>query len=204
MGRYTGPKGRINRRLSAMVFENAGAVRALEKRPNPPGMAERRRKLSVFGMALADKQKIKYYYGLREAQLRRYFDMARAQKGNTGEHLLVQCERRLDNVVRRAGFTATRLQARQGVVHRHFQLNGKTVDKPSIFVNPGDVITLRNRPNLKTVYRDLVDGSSGSRHTPDWIQFDVKGLEARVVALPTMGDVSLMVDIGAVVAHMAR
>jgi len=161
MGRYTGPKGRINRRLSAMVFENAGAVRALEKRPNPPGMAERRRKLSVFGMALADKQKIKYYYGLREAQLRRYFDMARAQKGNTGEHLLVQCERRLDNVVRRAGFTATRLQARQGVVHRHFQLNGKTVDKPSIFVNPGDVITLRNRPNLKTVYRDLVDGSSG-------------------------------------------
>jgi small subunit ribosomal protein S4 len=204
MGRYTGPKGRINRRLGAMVFENAGAVRALEKRQNPPGMAQRRRKVSVFGMALADKQKIKYYYGLREAQLRRYFDMARAEKGNTGDHLLAMCERRLDNVVRRAGFTATRLQARQGVVHRHFQLNGKTIDKPSIFVNPGDVITLRNRPNLKTMYRDLVDGSSGSRHTPDWIQFDVKDLQARVMALPTASDCSLPVDIGAVVAHMAR
>ena len=81
MGRYTGPKGRVNRRLGAMVFENAGAVRALEKRPSPPGMAERRRKLSTYGMALADKQKIKYYYGLREAQLRRYFAKAKAQKG---------------------------------------------------------------------------------------------------------------------------
>ena len=143
MGRYSGPKGRINRRLGAMVFENAGAVKALEKRPNPPGMAERRRKSSTYGMALADKQKIKYHYGMREAQLRRYFAKARAQKGNTGDILLVMCERRLDNVVRRAGFTVTRLQARQGIVHRHFQLNGKTIDKPSIFVGPGDIITLR-------------------------------------------------------------
>src|SRR4051794_35009403 len=81
MGRYSGPKGRVNRRLGAMVFENTGAVKALEKRPNPPGMAERRRKSSTYGLALADKQKIKYHYGMREAQLRRYFAKARAQKG---------------------------------------------------------------------------------------------------------------------------
>lgn len=204
MGRYTGPKGRVNRRLGAMVFENAGAIRALEKRPTPPGMAERRRKLSDYGVALADKQKIKYYYGLREAQLRRYFDNARAQKGNTGDHLLVMCESRLDNVVRRAGFTVTRLQARQGVVHRHFQLNGKTVDKPSIVVRPGDVITIRNRPNLKKMYREVVDSGSGSRQTPDWLQFDTKDLEARVVALPTASDASLSIEIGKVVAMMAR
>ncbi|MFO0918966.1 MAG: 30S ribosomal protein S4 [Planctomycetaceae bacterium] len=202
MGRYTGPKGRVNRRLGAMVFENAGAVRALEKRPSPPGMAERRRKLSTYGMALADKQKIKYYYGLREAQLRRYFAKAKAQKGNTGDILLVMCERRLDNVIRRAGFTVTRLQARQGVVHRHFQLNGKTVNKPSIFVNPGDVITIRNRPNLKKLYQELAE--SGSRQTVDWLAFDAKDLEGRVTALPTAKDVSLPVDILQVIAFMSR
>lgn len=202
MGRYTGPKGRVNRRLGAMVFENAGAIRALEKRPSPPGMAERRRKLSTYGMALADKQKIKYYYGLREAQLRRYFAKAKAQKGNTGEILLVICERRLDNVIRRAGFTLTRMQARQGVVHRHFQLNGKTVNKPSISVNPGDVITIRNRPNLRKLYEEVAE--SGSRQPCDWIMFDGKDLEARVTALPTAKDVSLPIDILQVVAFMSR
>jgi small subunit ribosomal protein S4 len=185
-----------------MVFENAGAVKALERRNAPPGMAERRRKLSVYGTALADKQKIKYYYGLREAQLRRYFAKAKAQKGNTGEILMVMCERRLDNVIRRSGFTVTRLQARQGVVHRHFQLNGKTVDKPSIFVRPGDVITLRKRPNLAKLYRSIVEGSS--RQPCDWLQFDSKELEARVVALPTARDVSLPIEIGQVVAFMSR
>lgn len=202
MGRYTGPKGRVNRRLNAMVFENAGAIRALEKRPSPPGMAERRRKLSTYGMALADKQKIKYYYGLREAQLRRYFAKAKARKGNTGEILLEMCERRLDNVIRRAGFTLTRLQARQGVVHRHFRLNGKTVNKPSIFVNPGDVITIRPRPNLKKLYQELAE--SASRQPVDWISFDAKELEATVTALPTAKDVSLPVDILQVVAFMSR
>ncbi len=203
MGRYTGPKGRINRRLGAMVFENAGAARALEKRPNPPGMAERRRKLSSYGVALADKQKIKYHYGMREAQLRRYFARARSQKGNTGEILLVMCERRLDNVIRRAGFTTTRMQARQGVVHRHFQLNGKTIDKPSIFVEPGDVITLRNRPNVRKMYREVVD--STSRQSVDWISFDAKDLEARVQALPTGNDATVPdIEIGRVIAFMAR
>lgn len=202
MGRYTGPKGRVNRRLGTMVFENAGAVKALERRNSPPGMAERRRKLSVYGEALADKQRIKYYYGIREAQLRKYFAAAKAKKGNTGDLLMVMCESRLDNVVRRAGFTVTRLQARQGIVHRHFQLNGKTVDKPSMFVKPGDVITLRNRPNLHKMYREIVEGSS--RQPCDWIQFDAKELEARVMAVPGASDVSLPVELGRVVAFMSR
>lgn len=202
MGRYTGPKGRVNRRLGAMVFENNGAVKALERRNSPPGMAERRRKLSVYGEALADKQKIKYYYGIREAQLRRYFDIAKAKKGNTGDILMVMCESRLDNVIRRAGFTSTRPQARQGIVHRHFQLNGKTVDKPSMFVKPGDVITIRKRPNLLRMYRDSVESSS--RQPCEWVQFDAKELEARVVALPTSTDVSLPIELGRVVAFMSR
>ncbi|MGE0375810.1 MAG: 30S ribosomal protein S4 [Planctomycetaceae bacterium] len=147
MGRYTGPKARINRRLGFMVFESAGAIRASERKEYPPGMAQRRRKATNYGMGLIEKQKIKFYYGLREKHLRTYFDRARRMTGNTGANLLTLCERRLDNVIRRAGLAHTRPQARQGVVHAHFQLNGRTVTKPSIIVRAGDVITVRNRPN---------------------------------------------------------
>ena len=108
MGRYTGPKARINRRLGAQIFESAGAVRAHERRDHPPGMRTRVRRPSNYGLALMEKQKIKYYYGLGEKQLRIYFDKAGRQKGNTGENLLLLCERRLDNIVRRAGYTKTR------------------------------------------------------------------------------------------------
>lgn len=202
MGRYTGPKGRINRRLNAMVYEDGGAVRALENRPVPPGMSPRRRKISNYGLALQEKQKIKHYYGLRERQLRRYFDKARKLAGNTGEQLMILCERRLDNVIRRAGFCATRIQARQGIVHSHFQLNGRTVDRPSIWVRPGDVLTVRNRPNLKTLYAGFVESASAPRC--DWIDFDSGELKAIVTAFPSYEDVSLPVDVGQVVAFMSR
>ena len=202
MGRYTGPKGRINRRLGTQVFENSGALKALEKRDYPPGMAQRRRKVSNYGLALAEKQKIKFYYGLREQQLMKYFTRARQIKGNTGEQLLILCERRLDNVVRRAGFTATRPQARQGIVHSHFQVNGTTVNKPSILVRPGDVITVRNRPNLKKLYESIQE--SGPIQPTNWINFDAKELSANVITLPMIEDVSLPVDVGQVVAFMSR
>jgi small subunit ribosomal protein S4 len=202
MGHYTGPKGRINRRLGAMVFENSGAIRAAERRDTPPGMSPRRKKLSNYGVALLEKQKIKYYYGIREAQLRRYFDLARRKKGNTGEHLMLLCERRLDNVIRRAGFTISRPQARQGVVHSHFQVNGRTVATPSIVVDLGDVISVRNRPNLQSVYREVAEGSSTPRC--DWLTFDAQSLTVTVTALPTMQDVSLPVDVGQVVAFLSR
>jgi small subunit ribosomal protein S4 len=202
MGHYTGPKGRINRRLGAQVFEDSGAIKAFERREYPPGMSQRRRKLSNFGIALREKQKIKYYYGLREKQLMIYFDKARKFKGNTGQHLMILCERRLDNIVRRAGFTKTRPQARQGIVHAHFQLNGKTVDKPSILVSAGDVITLRNRPNLKNLYKAVIEESSPSR--TDWIDFDSNSLTATVTSLPSFQDVSLPVDVGQVVAFLSR
>ena len=202
MGRYTGPKGRVNRRLGAMVFENAGATRALENKPNPPGQAGRRRKLSNYGLAMVEKQKIKFYYGLRERQLRLYFDRARAMKGNTGEQLLVLCEQRLDNVVRRSGLAETRPQARQAIVHSHFQVNGKTVNKPSIQVRPGDVITVRNRPNLVALYRERAESASS---TPcDWLNFDSSNLEVSVVANPSYDDVSLPVNVGQVVALISR
>lgn len=202
MGRYTGPKARVNRRLGFQVFESAGAIRALERKPNPPGMATRRGKPSIYGQALAEKQKIKYYYGLREQQLRKYFATAKRLKGNTGAHLMVLCERRLDNVVRRAGLALTRPQARQGIVHGHFQVNGRTVRRPSIQVRAGDVITVRNRPNLRKHYEEVaaVGGSAGA----SWISFDAGELKAIVTSLPTIDDVSLPVDVGQVVAFMSR
>jgi len=202
MGRYTGPKGRINRRLGAQVFESGGAIRALEKRENPPGMVRRRRKISNYGLALTEKQKIKFYYGLRDKQLRRYFAKARRLKGNTGEQLLVLCERRLDNVVRRAGFTTSRPMARQGIVHGHFQLNGHKVTKPSIQVRPGDTIALRDRPNLKVMYAGIVESATTER--ADWISFDDTELKAIVTAVPGFEDVSLPVDVGQVVAFLSR
>lgn len=202
MGHYTGPKGRINRRLGAMVFENAGATRAAEKRDTPPGMAQRRRKASTYGLALTEKQKIKYYYGIREQQLRKYFDKARRTRANTGELLLITCERRLDNVVRRAGFTLTRPQARQGIVHSHFQLNGRTVSTPSIQVRPGDVITVRNRPNLRELYKGIVESTPIPQS--GWLQLDADALSATVLSLPTSDDVSLPVDVGQVVAFLSR
>ena len=202
MGRYTGPKGRINRRLSALIFEDAGASQALEKRDTPPGMSTRRKKLTTYGAALAEKQKIKYYFGLREKQLRRYFDKARRMKGNSGEQLLVLCERRLDNVVRRAGFCNTRPQARQAIVHGHFQLNSQTVNKPSISVRAGDVVTVRKRPNLQHLYKEHFE--SNTIPACDWIGMDVTSMEARILTLPSFDDVSLPVDVGQVVALISR
>ena len=112
MGRYAGPKARINRRLGQMVYESAGAVRAMDRRDHPPGMHIRGRRPSNYGLALMEKQKIKHYYGLGERQLRRYFGKAGRMKGNTGEQLLMLCERRLDNVIRRAGLAQRRVLRR--------------------------------------------------------------------------------------------
>ena len=153
MARYTGPKARINRRLGTLIYETAGAARALDRRPQPPGMHVRGRRPSNYGLALMEKQKIKHYYGLGERQLRRYFDAVGRKPGNTGELLLLMCERRLDNVVRRVGLTKTRPQARQGITHGHILVNGIKVTKPNYLLRPGDIIEVRGRENLKNLYR---------------------------------------------------
>lgn len=202
MGRYIGPKGRINRRIGAVIFENAGAMKAFENRDTPPGQYGKRKKLSDYGVGLREKQKIKFYYGFREEQLRKFFQKAKDLPGNTGENLMILCECRLDNAVRRAGFTLTRMQARQGVVHRHFQVNGQTCDRPSYQLKAGDVITVRNRPNLQKLYKELADANSAPGC--DWLRFDRDALRADVTARPTAQDVSLPVEIGKVVAFMAR
>lgn len=202
MARYHGPKARVNRRLSMMVYESAGAVRALERRDSPPGMHPRGRRKSNYGTALTEKQKIKHYYGLGERQLRRYFDRAVRGIGNTGQTLLLMCERRLDNVVRRAGFTKTRPQARQGIVHGHFRVNGVKVTKPSYQLRAGDVIEVKGRENLKNVYRGVIANSTAQ--PLDWVSFDSENLKATVLSLPTANDISLPVDANTVVEFLSR
>jgi len=202
MARYTGPKARINRRLGGLIYESRGAGRATERREQPPGMHTRPRRPSNYGLALMEKQKIRHYYGLMERQLRRYFDRASRMKGNTGEQLLLLCERRLDNVIRRVGLATTRPQARQGVAHGHFCVNGVKVDKPSYRLRPGDVITVRDRENLKTLYRSVVDNNSVE--PLDWVTFDTNALQAIVQGLPGASDISLPVDVNMVVEFMSR
>lgn len=202
MGRYTGPKGRVNRRLNENVYESSGSVKALSRKEYPPGMHKRRKKETTYGAALLEKQKIKFYYGLRDRQLYRYLDIAKRTAGNTGATLLILCERRLDNVVRRAGLTLTRPQSRQGIVHRHFQLNGKTVNKPGIMVRPGDVITVRNRPNIRKMYNTVGESAGGT--TAEWLAVDKAAMKIIVTTLPTIDDVGLKVDVGPVVVFMSR
>jgi small subunit ribosomal protein S4 len=202
MARYTGPKARINRRLEVMLFENAGATRASEKRKKPPGMHPRGRRTSNYGIALAEKQKIKYYYGLGERQLRRYFDAAVRKKGNTGETLLLMCERRLDNVVRRAGLSKTRPQARQGIVHGHFRVNGVKVTSPSYLLRPGDVIEVTNREAVRNLYKGVI--ANNPSIPLDWIAFDSEGLRVTMQGAPGPSDISLPVNANVVVEFLSR
>jgi small subunit ribosomal protein S4 len=204
MARYTGPKGRVNRRLQTLIYETAGASKALEKRGNqPPGMHMKFRRPSNYGMALMEKQKIKHYYGLGERQLRRYFEKATRQKGNTGENLLLLCEQRLDNVIRRIGMAKTRSQARQGVAHGHFRVNGTKVDRPSYLLRPGDVISVRPRQNILKMYQALREmGVEGEGC--EWVTFDSESMSATVQGMPAGSDISLPVDANTVVEFLSR
>ncbi|TWT30837.1 30S ribosomal protein S4 [Blastopirellula retiformator] len=202
MGHYTGPKARINRRLGGVIYENRGAIKAYDRRATPPGMHNRPRRPSNYGAALMEKQKIKHYYGLGERQLRRYFEHAKHMKGNTGEQLLILCERRLDNFVRRAGLALTRPQARQGIVHGHFLVNGAKVDKPSYQLRPGDIVSVRNREKLQVMYRSIL-GENGSQIAAFASQ-DQETLSATFDSIPTAEDVSLPVDVNIVVEFMSR
>lgn len=200
--RYTGPKGKINRRLGALIFETGGASRALERRNYPPGMHNRRGKLSTYGIALQEKQKIKYYYGLSERQLRKYYDRASRMPGNTGENMLLLCERRLDNVVRRAGLAFTRSQARQGIAHCHFRVNGIKTNKPSFLVRPGDVITVRDRAAIRQMYDRIFEAAP--TEPVSWIGLEADKLRVVVRGYPGPADISLPVEIGLVVEFLSR
>src|SRR5580765_4067668 len=149
MARYTGPKTKIARRYGVPLF---GTSKSLERKNYPPGMhgpKGSRRKQSDYAIALGEKQKLRFQYGLMEKQFRRYFETALQRRGITGETLLQLLETRLDNVVYRLGLANTRRAARQLVSHGHVQVNGRKVNIASYNVRAGDNIGVRENPKSK-------------------------------------------------------
>jgi small subunit ribosomal protein S4 len=202
MSRYTGPKARVNRRLGLLVFESAGAAKAFDRRNTPPGMAPPVRKLSKYGEAMREKQRIKYYYGLSERQLRKLFDRAKRKAGNTGENLMLLCERRFDNIMRLSGLTKTRPQARQGIGHGHFTLNGFATDIPSATLRVGDIIGVKRRENLIGIYGQ--NAIANENVTADWLSLDASTLQVTVQRLPGAEDITLPIDVAMVVELLNR
>ena len=155
--------------------------------------AVRRRKKSEYGIQLTEKQKVRFTYGLSETQFRNLFDKASKRKGGAGENLLIMLESRLDNVVFRMGFAATRREARQLVNHGHFLVNGKKVNIPSYQVKPGMVIELREASRKIERFKENVEANS-SVVIPKWLEFDAANLVGKVVAAPTREDIEFPVE----------
>jgi small subunit ribosomal protein S4 len=177
---------------------------AIERRQNPPGMHTfRRGKLTDYVVHLREKQKVKHYYGVLEAQFRVYVHKAERTKGNTGTALMNLLERRLDNVVHRLGFGQSRAQARQTVRHGHITVNGRRVDVPSYLVRAGDLIGVKNRPkSLQLVQAALAESH---RDLPEFLsRADGPQPEGHVVRLPEPADVSIPVQVQLIVELVSK
>ena len=152
-----------------------------------------RKKKSEYALQLQEKQKVKFVYGVLEKQFRGYYEKAERMPGKAGDNLLIQLERRLDNVVFRLGYAATRREARQLVNHGHFTVNGKKVNIPSYQVKPGMIIALKE--SSRSIERFKNNLEDNADHTiPKWLEFDAANMVGKVVALPTREDIDLPVE----------
>lgn len=190
MARYSGPVGKVSRRLGIGITEKG--QRILNKRPFPPGQhgpGARRRQVSDYGVQLLEKQKARYMYGVLERQFRRTFEKAQRFPGETGAYLFILLERRLDNVVYRLGMATTRSQARQLVSHGHITVNGRKTNIPSYTVKVGDVIAVRPESRRRNYFKNVVDGGQLNRvKAPDWLRLNANELSGEVIALPRRED----------------
>ena len=199
MGRYTGPRTKVCRRLGFQVFGNDNVQKSYARREQD-GF---RRKQSEYGRRLLEKQKVMFYYGMRERQMRKFFDIARRTKGNTGKAFLILCERRLDNAVFSAGFALSRAQSRQIIAHGNVLVNGKRVDIASYLVDAGDTITISAKAGPQKLVKGVIESRSGYE-SPDWIAVDAKSVTAKVVRTPVREDVRLPVNDQLVVEFYSR
>lgn len=202
MSRHTGPRLKIMR---ALGVELPGLSRkSIEARPHPPGQhgasAARRRK-SDYGLALIEKQKLRFNYGVGERQLRRLVVEARRHHGPTGDNLLQLLECRLDNAVFRAGLAPTMLAARQLVNHRHVLFNGRIANIASIRLKAGDVIQLRERSRNIPLVKESVAEPALAR--PEWLKWDEAALRAELTRLPEADEVPFPIEVQQVVQHYA-
>ena len=197
MARYTDAKCRLCRREGMKLFLKGARCFtdkcAIERRNYPPGQhGLNRGKLTPFGVQLREKQKAKRIYGVVESQFRSYFHEAEREKGVTGENLLRLLECRLDNVVHRLGFAASRRESRQMVAHGHFQVNGRKVSVPSFIVDVGDVVQLR--PTSKMAARVDDNLNAGRGQVPQWLTLDPNEKKGTVRSLPLREDIQIPVS----------
>ena len=195
MARYLGPKVKLSRRVGVPIADLP--KHTAKRQLTPPGMhGYRGRRLRDYGVRLNEKQKLRFHYNVLERQFRRAVDEATRRTGNTGELLLQILESRLDNVVRRAGFSRSIWGARQLVTHGHVLVNGKKVDRPSYSVKVGDKITLKTK--IQPVVRDAMESMVG-HIVPGWLELNPSELTVSVLAAPTSDQIPFDVNTNLIV-----
>ena len=193
MARYTGPTTKLSRRFGVSLF---GSSKAFERRNFPPGqhgVRAGRKKKSEYAVALGEKQKLRFQYGVLEKQFRGYYEEAARRRGVTGEIMLQLLESRLDNIVYRAGFANTRRAARQIVNHGHVTVNGRKVDIPSYQVKPGDVIKVGSRPSSQQLAVRMTDLTQ-AMPSSDWLTVDKDKLEVTMSRVPERSEIDPLVN----------
>lgn len=196
MARYTGPSCRICRREGTKLYLKGDRCYsdkcALNRRQTAPGQhGAKKGKLSGYGTQLREKQKVKKYYGMLEGQFRSTYERAEKMPGITGENLLQLLEMRFDNVVYRLGFANSRKEARQFVTHGHFTINGRKADIPSMKLNVGDVIQLKDKSKSSDKFKAI---SEAARTVPSWLEVDHEKMEGKVTANPVRDNIDLPIE----------
>lgn len=200
MAKYNGPKDRLSRREGVDLFGSGAKLTRLNVLPGVHGPKGQTKAPSQYGIQLREKQKVKRIYGILEKQFRLYVEKALKSKGNTGEALLFQLEKRLDNVIYRLGFAPTRSMARQIVSHRHVFVNGKKLNIPSYVVKNGDVVTLDDKISSNPVVSKLL--SMNDYVVPSWIER--KANSGKVVGEPKRTDINELINEQDIVEFYSR
>lgn len=177
---------------------------SISRRVYAPGQhGQQKKKMSEYGLQLREKQKVRRFYGVLETQFRKYFAMAVAKRGVTGENLLKILESRLDNVVYRLGLSTSRPEARQLVRHGHFTVNGTKADIPSILLNPGDVVAVKDKFKSSSKVKSIID-IAGGKVVPKWLEFDAENLSGKVITLPAREEIDLPIKEHLIVERYSR
>lgn len=200
MSRYLGPVWKVSRHLGYSIL---GTGEELAKRPYGPGQhgQDRHSKPSEYGKQLLEKQKLRLTYGVSERQFRRYFAIAKKNKNLTGLAFLQICEQRLDNIVYRLGFAATRRQARQLVSHGHVTVNGSKVDIPSYLVQVGDTVSLKEKSKSLKVVKDALEKATSP---VPYVTLDKAKFEGKLIRLPERAELTPEIDEAQIVEFYNR
>ncbi len=208
MARQTDPVCKLCRREGMKLFLKGDRCFSpkcsVDKRTYPPGEhGQRRSKPSEYGLQLREKQKMKRIYGVFEAQFRSYFQLAARQKGVTGENLVRLLEQRLDNVVHRLGFAASRAQGRVLIRHGHFRVNGRRVTVPSVLLRAGDTVEVTPPSRELVEIANALEGAK-KRRVPSWLELDAGNFKGTVRNLPSKEEMAIPVQEQLVVALYSK